>query len=510
MFAKVQAASILGIDALPVEVEVDVESKGMVKYTVVGLPDAAIKESEERVKAAIKNCALSFPVAPVTVNLAPADLKKEGSAFDLPIALGILAAGGLLSQEQLDGYLTVGELSLDGKLRPVKGALSIAALAKNKKMRGLILPKSNAPEAAVVEGINVFPAESLPQAVEFLAGNYFIEPLRVNREELLNRAGIYAEDLSEVRGQAHAKRALEVAAAGGHNLIMVGVPGSGKTMLARRLPSILPPMTFGEAIETTMIHSVAGAFESRKGLSAVRPYRAPHHTISNAGLVGGGHMPTPGEVSMAHNGVLFLDELPEFPRNVLEVLRQPMEDGVVTIARVAGTLSYPARFTLVAAMNPCPCGYNGDPERECKCTPQMIIRYRSKISGPLLDRIDLHVPVPAVKYREISSEAESEKSESIRNRIIAARERQLDRLQVHGLYCNAQLSQKLIKKFCTRDSDAEALLESAFKQLRLSARAYTRILKVARTIADLEASEIIKPIHISEAIQYRMLDRAAS
>ena len=281
-------------------------------------------------------------------------------------------------------------------------------------------------------------------------------------------------------------------------------------MLARRLPSILPPMTFGEAIETTMIHSVAGAFESRKGLSAVRPYRAPHHTISNAGLVGGGHMPTPGEVSMAHNGVLFLDELPEFPRNVLEVLRQPMEDGVVTIARVAGTLSYPARFTLVAAMNPCPCGYNGDPERECKCTPQMIIRYRSKISGPLLDRIDLHVPVPAVKYREISSEAESEKSESIRNRIIAARERQLDRLQVHGLYCNAQLSQKLIKKFCTRDSDAEALLESAFKQLRLSARAYTRILKVARTIADLEASEIIKPIHISEAIQYRMLDRAAS
>lgn len=507
MFAKVLAASILGIDALPVDVEVDAGAKGMVRLTLVGLPDAAIKESEERVKAALKNCGFFFPVAPVTINLAPADLKKEGSAFDLPIALGILAASGILKQEQLDGYLIVGELSLDGKLRPVKGALSIAMLAAASGLRGVLVPEANGPEAAVVEGIDVYPISGLPKAVEFLCGNIQLKPLQIDRENLFCRGSDYIEDMSEVRGQAHAKRAMEVAAAGGHNVIMVGVPGSGKTMIAKRLPTILPPMTFDEAIETTMVHSVAGAFDSRKGLNAVRPFRSPHHTVSNAGLVGGGIIPSPGEVSMAHNGVLFLDELPEFPRNVLEVLRQPLEDGIVTISRVRGTISYPARFMLVAAMNPCPCGYHGDPERECKCTPQMIFRYRSKISGPLLDRIDLHVAVPAVKYREISSREGGENSASFRKRIIDARRIQLERLKPHGLFCNAQLSQKLIKKFCVRDTDAEALLENAFKNLRLSARAYTRILKVARTIADLEACETIRPVHVSEAIQYRMLDR---
>ena len=509
MFAKVRAASILGIEALPVEVEVDAATKGMVRYTVVGLPDTAIKESEERVKAAIKNCGLVIPVAPVTINLAPADLKKEGSAFDLPIALGILAAGGNIAREQLEGYLVVGELSLDGKLRPVKGALCIATLAARQGLRGLLLPKVNGPEAAVVSGIDVYPVSGLPQALEFLGGSLPLEPLRVDRDDIFRRGSSYDEDMSEVRGQAHAKRALEVTAAGGHNVIMIGVPGSGKTMLARRLPSILPPLNFEEAIETTTIHSVAGAFDSRRGLTAVRPFRAPHHTISNAGLVGGGHIPVPGEVSMAHNGVLFLDEMPEFGRNVLEVLRQPLEDGQVTISRVAGTITYPARFMLVAAMNPCPCGYNGDPERDCRCTPQMIVRYRSRISGPLMDRIDLQVPVPAVRYREISSEADSEASDSIGRRVQRVREVQLERLRPHGLFCNAQLTQKLIKRYCLRDADAEALLESAFKRLGLSARAYTRILKVARTIADLDDSETIRPVHISEAIQYRMLDRNA-
>jgi magnesium chelatase family protein len=507
MFSKVLAASILGIEALPVDVEVDAGVKGMPRFTVVGLPDAAIKESEERVKSALKNCGFFFPVAPVTVNLAPADLKKEGSAFDLPIAVGIIAAQGILKQEQIAGYLIVGELALDGKVRSVKGALSMAMLAARRGARGIVLPEANATEAAVVEGINVFPVDSLPKAVEFLARNTEILPLRVDRQRIFSQGSRHNVDMSEVRGQAHAKRAMEVAAAGGHNAIMVGVPGSGKTMIARRLPTILPPMTFEEAIETTVVHSVAGALDSRLGLRAARPFRAPHHTISNAGLVGGGIVPTPGEVSMAHNGVLFLDELPEFPRNVLEVLRQPLEDGLVTISRVRGTITYPARFMLVTAMNPCPCGYHGDPERECRCTPQMIVRYRSKISGPLMDRIDLHVPVPAVKYREISSDAPSEGSEAIRARVEAARQRQLERLRPHGLFCNAQLSQKLIKKHCERDRDAEALLENAFKRLGLSARAYTRILKVARTIADLESTETISPVHISEAIQYRMLDR---
>ena len=355
MFARVLAASILGIDALPVEVEVDVDTKGMVRYTVVGLPDAAIKESEERIKAAIKNCGMMFPVAPVTVNLAPADLRKEGSAFDLPIALGILSAGDIIPHQALEGYLVVGELSLDGRLRTVKGTLSMATLAAKKKLKGIVLPSDNAPEAAVVDGIDVFPVSSLPRAIEFFCGNEEIQPQTVDRAKIFTRASRYDEDMGEVRGQAHAKRAMEVAAAGGHNLIMVGVPGSGKTMLARRLPTILPPMTFEEAIETTTIHSVAGAFDSRSGLSATRPFRSPHHTISNAGLVGGGVIPRPGEVSMAHNGVLFLDELPEFQRNALEVLRQPLEDGFVTISRAHSSISYPARFMLVGAMNPCSC-----------------------------------------------------------------------------------------------------------------------------------------------------------
>ena len=507
MLAKVKSSAITGIDAYIIDVEVDI-SYGLPAFHIVGLAEVSVRESRERVRAAISNSGYTFPPDKVVVNLAPADIKKESTGLDLPLAMGILASSGTVSEQSLEGYLLTGELSLDGRVKPVKGVLPAALAARANRYKGVVIPHENRFEASMVDGIDIIAVRSLSEVAEFFLGFLTIDPVPADTEDFLHRINEFEADFADVRGQSHARRAIEVAAAGCHNIMMTGPPGSGKSMMARRISTILPPLSFEQAIEVVKIYSVAGVMGDGRSFSVGKPFRAPHHTISDAGLVGGGTRPGPGEASLAHNGVLFLDELPEFKKNVLEVLRQPLEDGGITISRAGASAYFPADFMLVAAMNPCPCGFLDDPGGKCSCSGAQIQRYRSRLSGPLVDRIDIQVEVPRVSYAELSGRSgASESSSAIRERVMAAGDIQKRRFKGLDVSCNTRMDTGSVKRFCRMDEGSESILERAVESLGLSARAYTRILKIARTIADLESNPRITSGHVAEAIQYRSLDR---